>query len=38
MAIFANYRHYEGDITATGIAKVNFDDADLFKIGALINF
>ena len=54
MAIFANYRHYEGDVTcgthaatasasagnfcATRIGKFSFDEADLFKVGALINF
>lgn len=49
MSLFAIYRHYEGDITvdaARSIAGINgivagnndFDDADLFKVGALINF
>jgi len=52
MALFANYRHYEGNVTcgtnaavagntsfcATRIGKFSFDEADLFKVGALINF
>ncbi len=42
MAIFVNYRHYEADVTfnpaVLGGAKVVFEDADLFKVGALINF
>jgi len=39
MALFANYRHYESDVTFLNcLAKVDFEDADLFKFGALINF
>ena len=42
MSIFANYRHYsaEGTIDSrvSNLGKVTLDDAELFKVGALINF
>jgi hypothetical protein len=45
MSLFVNYRHYEADLTcsvagsACGTAgKVSFDDAQLVKAGAIINF
>ena len=39
MAIFINYRHYEAEASLfNGLIKLEGEDADLFKIGALINF
>ncbi len=49
MSLFAIYRHYEGDVSCRGsavqcggqglvVGKNNFDDHQLFKFGALINF